>query len=156
MLTTPQLQALKAAALADPTATNYWNNGNDTQLTEWFNTATTTVVWKTAIPVREVGQAMRNQDISNLTTANTNRLLVMVQYADGTFVPSDDLRAGFADVFGTSGAAPTRANLDTLWRRMATRAEKTLATGTGTTQAPATLGWEGLINLYDITNIRGV
>lgn len=52
-----------------------------------------------------------------------------------------NVRQAFTDIFsGTGNAAANRTHLATVARRRATVAEKTLATGTGSTASPATLG----------------
>ena len=48
-LTIPQMQALKSAALADPTASGYLSTGNDNELAQWFNAPNGKIVWRTVI-----------------------------------------------------------------------------------------------------------
>jgi hypothetical protein len=66
------------------------------------------------------------------------------------------VRAAFDDVFsGTgAGAVNNRAHIVAMSRRLASRIEKLLATGTGTTGSPATMGFEGPISYRDIQLAR--
>lgn len=110
------------------------------------------IVWRSAIPTREVGQAQLSADVGGLTTANTNRLGVLAQYAMGLFTGSADTEAGFADIF--SSAPNTLTRLHAVWRRTALRIEALYATGTGSDVAPATLVFEGTVTGADIQNAR--
>ena len=112
-------------------------------------------VWRTNVPTAHVGIAMNSTELSGMTTANTNRLMVMSAYSGGTFNPSQpDVRAGFDSVFSGAGGALTRAGLLILWKRTATEVEKVLATGTGTDAAPAIMGYEGPVGLDDVQQAR--
>ena len=63
-----------------------------------------------------------------------------------------NVRQGFADVFSGAQAGPTaqRAHLLAMARRLASRVEKLLATGAGTTAAPSTMGSEGPLSFQDV------
>lgn len=63
-----------------------------------------------------------------------------------------NVRQGFADVFSGAQAGPTaqRAHLLAMARRKASRVEKLLAAGTGSTASPATLGYEGPLRGQDV------
>jgi hypothetical protein len=67
-----------------------------------------------------------------------------------------NVRQGFADIFnGTqNNASAQRTHLLTVSRRKATRAEKLFATGTGSTAAPAALGYEGPVLGVDVEAAR--
>ena len=67
-----------------------------------------------------------------------------------------NVRAAFADIFsGTgSGATNNRAHILALGRRLARRIEALYATGTGTTAAPALMGYEGTISYNDVLQAR--
>jgi hypothetical protein len=67
-----------------------------------------------------------------------------------------NVRQGFNDIFsGTqNNAAAQRTHLLTVSRRKATRAEKLFATGTGSTAAPAALGYEGAVLGVDVEAAR--
>ena len=65
-------------------------------------------------------------------------------------------RQAIADIFSGAGAAAIaqRTHLLTIGRRQATRIEKLLAVGTGTTVSPAMMGREGSISYQDIQQAR--
>lgn len=65
------------------------------------------------------------------------------------------VRQAFQDIFnGTGNAASNRAHMNAVARRKATRLEKVLATGTGSTASPATMGYEGPVNYDQVTAAR--
>jgi hypothetical protein len=63
-----------------------------------------------------------------------------------------NVRQGFADVFSGAQAGPVaqRTHLLAMARRKATRVEKLLATGTGSTASPAVMGYEGPLSFQDV------
>ena len=63
-----------------------------------------------------------------------------------------NVRQGFADVFSGAQAGPVaqRAHMLAMARRKASRVEKLLATGTGSTASPATMGAEGPLGFQDV------
>jgi len=158
MLTTPQLATLHADILADPVLAaipNTYDGAYDIAAAYNALAAPAFTVWKTAVSLKEVGEAMSSSEVAGLTTGNTSRLQVMAQYSGGTFNPSRvDTRAGFDDVFSGTGGTATRAALLALWKRHATRAEKLYATGTGTEGSPATLVVEGTLSYADVYAAR--
>ena len=154
-ITPAQYATLKAYALADPTAATFITNGNDPQLAEWFNAPSTKIVWRSLVPVSDVGQSFEATELSGLTSLNNDRLGTFALWNPAGATPARvDHRKFFNSIFSGAGGATTRGRLDTLWRRFATRAEAALATGTGTTQDPAVLTWEGDLFMYDSFRIR--
>lgn len=76
---------------------------------------------------------------------------------EGNVNPSRaNVRAAFADIFsGNTAPAPAnRVHLLAVSRRKATRAEKLLATGTGSTASPAVMGFEGMLSAVDVEAAR--
>jgi hypothetical protein len=65
-----------------------------------------------------------------------------------------DCRQFFDDIFSGAGGTNTRANLLALWKRLATRAEKLYATGTGSDPSPAVMVVEGAISYQDVMIAR--
>lgn len=63
-----------------------------------------------------------------------------------------NVRQGFADVFSGAQAGPTaqRAHLLAMARRKATRVEKLLASGSGTTATPSVMGYEVPLSFQDV------
>ena len=65
------------------------------------------------------------------------------------------VRQAFTDIFsGTGNAAANRTHLAAVARRLATRAEKLFAAGTGSTVSPAVMGFEGLVTLQEVQDAR--
>ena len=157
-LTSAQLITLKAAILADPVlAAMPMNTDGDYDIATALNQQASPAftVWRTNVPTAQVGTAMSSTEVAGLTTANTNRLMVMEAYSGGTFNASiPDVQAGFNSVFSGTGGALTRTALLAVWKRLALRAEKILATGTGTDLAPATMGFEGTITPDHVHSAR--
>ena len=155
-LTPAQLTTLKAAILADPVlAAMPMNTDGDYDIATALNklAAPAFTVWATNVPMAQVGTAMNSTEVAGLTTANTNRLMVMQAYSGGTFNASVlDVQAGFNSIF--SGSPLTRAALLAVWKRSALRVEKILATGTGTDLAPATMVFEGTITPDHVHSAR--
>jgi hypothetical protein len=132
------------------------NSDGNAAIAFWYDQATNPakIVWRNAVPVYQVGQAMLSADVANLTATNLSRLQVLAQYALQGFTGSVDTEAGFNDVFSAAGAAGTRALLHTVWRRTALRIEALFATGTGSDAVPATLVFEGQISGGDVNTAR--
>jgi len=153
-----QYPQVKADILANPDLNVFPNNTDGAfEIAKLYNLLANPgyIVWKTSVSIMEVGQAILNSDIANLTTANTNRLQTIGQYSGGVFNPSRlDTRAGFEDIFSVASASGTRAALDSLWRRSATRLEKLLASGSGTTASPSNLTFEGAVSYIEIFSAR--
>ncbi len=150
-LTKAQLLTLKAAILneTNPTFVGYRTANDKPSMAGWFNddSSPAFIVWKTNVPLAQVGIAFNSSEVAGLTTANTNRLQVMAAFSGGGFNPSvADVRAGFDSIFNGAGGANTRAALLVLWKRTARRLEKLYATGTGSDAAPAQLVFEGTID----------
>ena len=157
-MTPPQIAILKAAILADPAlASQPLTNTGSVAVAAALNqnAVPAFTVWKTSLSTRELGEAMNSTEVGGLTTANSNRLMVMQAYSDGFFNPSRaDTRAGFDGVFSGAGGVLTRAALLILYKRLANRFEKLFATGTGTDAIPAMLGLEGAVTSDDVQLAR--
>lgn len=157
-LTAPQLAALKAAILADGTLSVLPQNSDaDFTIANAFNlnASPAFTVWKTNVPAGTVGDNLNGTEVAGLTTANISRLQLIFQFSEFGVNPSlIDRRQFFDDVFSGAGGTNTRAKLLILWKRLATRAEKLFATGTGTDPSPATLVFEGVLSYQDVTTAR--
>ena len=156
-MTPAQISALRPIVLAEPSLAQAVLTGQDSVIAAWCNALAdpAVIAWKTSITTQQIGEAMNSTEVGGLTTANTNRLMVMESYSGGTFNPSRaDTRAGFDGVFSGAGGVLTRAALLVLYKRSATRAEKALATGTGSDASPATLTFEGLVSIDDAGLMR--
>jgi hypothetical protein len=148
MLTTAQLATLKAAINADGVLAALPNN-SDTAIfiAQQFNANSSPVftVWKTSVPIVEVGDNFSGTELAGLTTANNTRLQTIAAYSPTVNPSLADRRQFFDDVFSGAGGTITRPKLLALWKRPATRAEQLFATGTGSVPSPATLVFEGQV-----------
>ncbi len=155
-LTPACMTSLKAAFAADPTATAFINVGQYAQVASLYNAAASPsfTTWKTNVTMMEIGKKVNGSELGGLTTANHTRLQTIIQISAGSINPSlPDQRAFFDDVFSGAGGTTTRANLLALWKRLATKAEKVCATGTGSDASPATLTFEGNLTATDVESI---
>jgi hypothetical protein len=156
ILTTAQLQAIKADIAANPDLAALPNNGDGNQaVANLYNAlaSPTFIVWKTAATLNQVKEKFDGSELAGLTTANTSRLQTVALYSPMGVNPSlASTRVFFADVFSTGGI--TAAALLALWKRSALRIEKLFATGTGSDASPATLVVEGTINGSQILDAR--
>jgi hypothetical protein len=164
MLSSSQLTALKSAIAANSTVIPPYNAAINTLLNtsdhndaiaKWYNEEAAFTVWKTNVPINDVGKKFNGSDLSGLTTGNQTRLQTIAAFLAGGVNPSlPDNRAFFDDVFSGAGGTNTRANLLALWKRSARNIEKLFATGTGSDAIPATLVFEGAISYQDVEAAR--
>lgn len=143
-LTRTQKDTLKAAVLAEPTMATPVAQANDQAVADWLNAAVSYVAWKTRLTEAEMHAAYVWTELDNLAQAKFNQLTLLLK--PGWINPSlANVRQGILDIFATAALAATRAALIALAKRTVTRAEQLLATGTGTTGNPGTMGAEGTI-----------
>lgn len=152
-LTTEQNAALKTAILAEPSISQCVINGDDVCVAGWLNAASAFIVWRTNVSAEEYhNSAIVWTAVDGLTNGKARIWEWMSRY--GTINPSQaNVRQGFIDAFGSGSATVTAAVA--LSKRAASNAEKTLATGTGTTANPGLLTFEGQIGVNDIFAIMG-
>ena len=114
-------------------------------------------VWKTSVPIVEVGQNVDGSELANKTTGDNTRLQTIIQLSGGFINPSlADQRMFFDDVFSGAGGNITRPKLLALWKRLSTRLEKVFAIGTGSDASPATMVIEGSIGANEIQAVRNL
>lgn len=156
-LSTSQIASLKAACLADAACTPLHNAADDVGLAAWFNGDTTTyIVWRPSVTREEI---MRDAGfdwarVDNLTAGKARVWDWM--FAFGTINPSKaNIRAGIdAAWVGTAADLAVRAAVYAVCKRSATRAEKVLASGAGTSTSPSVMSWSGAISYADASQIR--
>lgn len=165
MLTPSQLTTLKAAILADPVLSAKPNNSDG-----WFDTAALLnqvatpnyFVWKTSVSVSEI--ILNGFDwtrVDNLTVGKARIWEWMTQI--GTINPSQaNVRSGINACFSVQGAdAANRQAIYDHSNRLATRAEKLFASGSGTTPTdqgigPSTMTFEGNLSASDVEQARNL
>ncbi len=168
MLTPAQLATLKAAILADATLSAFPNTADGNfEVAALLNLEASPAfwVWRPFVPEAEIYE-VTTQDATtwdwtvfiaqSLQEQGAWRQMVSMR---GGMNPSlANVRAGVAKIFAGTAAGPVaqRLHLLTIARRKATGAEKALATGTGTTAAPATAGFAGSLSYTDVTQARNL
>lgn len=151
-MTPQQLSTLKTVALADVEAASYIANGQDNQLQDWLNTATTFWVWRSFMTAAMSREALV-EGASQLDSLTAGKRESLFRLCDGDLaVYKSTVRAAIDDLCGTQ--ALLKSAFLAAEKRVCSRAEKALATGTGTNAVPATLGWEGVISGTDVSEIR--
>jgi hypothetical protein len=112
-------------------------------------------VWKTSVTLAALGDAIDATELVGLTTGKLTQLQVLLGF--GPINPSlTNRRAALDQIFSASGGTLTRPALLALYKRLATRIEKLLSTGTGSDVVPATLGFEGLLQAADLAAVFDV
>lgn len=157
-LTPAQLTTLKNNIAADPVLNALPNNSDgafDIANAYNLNAVPNFTVWKTNVAINDVGKKFNGTELAGLSTLNNTRLQTLAVFLAAGVNPSlPDNRQFFDDIFSGAGGTTTRANLLALWKRLATRAEKLFATGTGSDAVPATMVVEGPISFQDVMNAR--
>lgn len=117
-------------------------------------------VWRTSVSKKEIVE-QTSIDATTFTwagngfiTRSAGELECWNQLFNSTLTCNPSLpnvRQAFQDVFsGTGNAAANRTHLLACGRRKASRVEKLLATGDGSTGTPATMGAEGPLSFQDV------
>lgn len=156
MLTTEQLTALRAACFADQDAAALIAAGDANGLHTWLNEDSTFTVWKTSVQLEEITQnGFDWVRVDNLAVGKARIWEWMFGSEDGSINPNKaNVRAGIEEVWkGTAADLAVRAQVYVHCKRLATRAEKMLATGTGTDADPGTLTFEGEVIPTDATRL---
>jgi hypothetical protein len=150
--------ALKADILADPvlSALPNYGEGNQTIAAAYNSPASPSfTVWRSLVTITETGKAFDGAEWAGMTGTNHSRLQTVSQWLpDGYNAGLSDIRAMFDDIWSGAGGANTRTALLALWKRLATRAEKLYAQGTGSNAVPAVLVFEGALSPQDIQYAR--
>lgn len=157
MLTTAQLQTLKAAIAVETDATfaSYRDQGATGLMAQWFNqdTSPAFIVWRTNVPVEEYREAVVWTEVDNATMTVGKARIWEWLTANMTLpinAAKTNVRQGLADCWASN--SQTRTNLLAAAKRTATKAEKMFATGTGSSASPATMVFEGALSADDISN----
>lgn len=171
-----KIAQLKALALADPVASTYFDGLHDQELADWFNQATSYVVWKSSTPASDVFDSiawasLTPNDAPDGTAAYTNRALacqgkqfniqLLTMGREQIASNKANVRNGIKDALQNVPAGAGGAMLDAGWAavktvmtRTVTRAEQLWATGTGTFASPGALTFEGLIDWQTASWVR--
>lgn len=157
-LSPAQVAALKTTCLADTvTCKPLHDAADDVGLAAYFNTDTVTyIVWRPSVTDREI-MASAEFDwtrVDNLTNGKARIWEYLLRF--GTIDPSKaNVRAGIdATWVGTQADLNVRAAVYLVCKRSATRAEKALASGSGTTNSPSVMTFTGSVTVNEASTIR--
>ena len=156
-LSAAQIAILRPIVLAEPTLATARLTGDDGAIAAWLNAAASPAftVWKTNVTITDTGKTFVGTEWAGMTNANHTRMQTVAQWLSTGYNPSlPDIRAMFDDIWSGAGGVATRAKYLAFWKRLASRAEKALATGTGSDAVPATLTFEGLVTGDDCSAMR--
>lgn len=153
MLTLEQKQLLKADILADPILAEWAATGHmASEIADAYNLAAQPawVVWRTSVTAEEWAMAIiGGGGAAQLDALTGSKREALLWACDRTLNPSDpEVRAALDDFCGSQNNL--KGAVVAAQKRNATRAEKLFSSGTGTTLAPATMGFEGDLSYQDV------
>ena len=160
MLTTAQAQAIKAVIVADQVLSAYpLNSDGAFAIAAALNLEASPafVVWRTSVPQDEITQnGFTWTEVDNLSVGKARIWEWLFLNESRSMNPSKaNVRAGIVECWsGTAGKVAVQASVFSHCKRNATRAEKALATGTGTDATPAKMDYEGALSYQDIEQAR--
>lgn len=161
MLTDAQKQTVKAAILADQAlAAQPMNSDGAFAIADALNQLATPafIVWRTSLSLSECTRATGFDwtEVDGLTVGKARIWEWLFKNEAQACDPSRaNVRAGIQNCWsGTANRAAVNTALQAVMKRSATRAEKLLATGTGSDTTPATMGFEGPISYQDVQDAR--
>lgn len=162
MLTPAQQATLKAHINASGDLNQFENNSDGNfAIAALLNLPASPAfyVWKSSVDVTEIMQnGFDWARVDNLTVGKARIFDWMI--ATGTLQPNRaNVRAGFLACFNVAADLATRQAIFGHCQRVASRVEKLLAAGTGTSSTdqgvgPATMGFEGPIDFNDVEAAR--
>lgn len=156
--------ALATAIANDPALAELAANYRDDIIAEAFNVPSNPafIVSRTSLSRHEIltGTSRANTTFAwaagaYITRSQGERDAFREMFNDsGTVNPGlASIKSAFADIFSGAGGAGNRAHIDSLSKRVATRAERLYATGVGSEVVPGTLVFEGDISSNDISAV---
>ena len=116
------------------------------------------IVWRSSVSQDEIMQnGFDWTRVDNLSVGKARIWQWMFDNEQHLCNPSKiNVRAGIdAAWVGTAADLAVRAAVYSHCKRSANRIEKLLSTGTGTTESPATMGYEGSVSYNDIQSLMG-
>lgn len=163
-LTTAQLQAVKTDILNDSSLNVFLNNPDgNVFIANVYNLIVSPDfwVWRTYLSSQDIYSKVSSDGtiwswsiFIARSVAEKSAWTEMISAFYGINPSLLNSRTGIADIFSGAGGLPQRTHLLAIGRRLATRIEKLLATGTGTTAVPATMVFEGSLTYQDVELAR--
>lgn len=175
-LTPAQLQTLKTDIAANTATVQFGgeavqirnlplNDDANFEIAAWYNgvAAPDFWVWRTNVSREEIYNSTSPDSTTwNWTTYKNQAVAeqnawVQMFMGDRANFSQPNLRAGIAAIFtGSAQANAQRDHCLAMGRRKSTRAEKLLATGTGSGGTPATTGFEGNLSFGQVSQARNL
>lgn len=152
-MTTNQQQTLAAhiRANTDPAIVAAMPLRNDSIIAEWYNADSTFVVWRSILTPEQARNAIMGGDglaqLDNLTIGKRDSLLWA--FSGNTNPANSTQRTAIENLCGTQNSL--KAAILEAQKRFATKCEQIFASGTGTSQKPGILGWEGVLSTNDVS-----
>lgn len=159
-MTPAQLQTLKADIEADQVLNAFPNNSDGAfEIAKAYNlnASPNFTVWKTSVSQDEIMQnGFAWVEVDNLTVGKARIWEWMFQNTSRSINPSKaNVRAGIAECWsGNAARNAVQAVVLGHCKRLATRAEKLFATGTGSEAVPATMTFSGPLSYADVEIAR--
>ena len=124
---------------------------NDGIIQEFYNGASSFIVWRTKLTPSDARVAITSGDglsqLDNLTVGKRDSLLWA--FSGDTDPSNATQRTAIEGLCGTQNTL--KAAILAAQRRAATVAEQVFATGTGTSGTPGSLVWEGTLSVNDVS-----
>jgi hypothetical protein len=157
-MTPAQLQALRAAVVADQTANAFYVNGDLSGLADYLNAPTEPafIVWRTEVSQDEIMQnGFDWVRVDNLSAGKARIWEWLFRNSTQSINPSkSNVRAGIAECWkGTAADLAVQAAVFVHCKRSASRYERVFASGTGTDAAPATMGLVGPVSYVELVGM---
>lgn len=146
-LTENQRLALRTNIDNTPAALALHQIGDLQGLADYYNTATATIVWRTAVTQDEIMQnGFDWVRVDNLSVGKARIWEWLFDNATRTINPSKaNVRSGIDETWkGTQADLDVRAAVYVHCKRAATRLEALFATGSGTSGSPSVMAIEGV------------
>lgn len=137
---------------------------------DWYNLTRSTAYWlfRDYVSTKEIQNAIDAQDIADITAADSDRAIKLLQIRGGALTGGEDVgfdgrvardRSAWDDVFSVAAGDNSQQAILALWTRQATNGEYVfrLSTGTGADAANAdTTDFYGSISLSDVLNAQAL
>lgn len=151
-LTNAQITTLKADMQSNPALTAYFTAANSQAIADYYNTASTFIVWRTDVTPTEImnNSAFSWSAVAGLVAGNA-RIWEWMTRMDYLNASNSNIRNAFATAF--SGQTAMLNGITTLCQRAASNLEKLFSTGTGTAGSPGIMAVEGDITELEIRKL---
>ena len=160
-LTNEQLPTLKTAidAETDPAFVSLRDIGATQEMANWFNVTSFPdyYVWKTLLTETDIVSLVSTDATTwswvDYIATSVAEKMAWERIFNGTYSINPSLpqvRDGIAQIFSGPQGANQRAHLLAMGKRLATKAEQLYATGSGTSESPSTMDFEGNLTNTDI------